>query len=122
MFDKRDMDFDDDGVLRETQPRERKLVPEMTGACACVWDTDRNTLMSVCEGHLMYYEHLQQTELLTKELYKAKCGHDKIWVVADSMNEAVELAYEYFEDSSQYYPVKYVELSEDDVILRGLPS
>ena len=122
MFNKKDMDFDDDGVLRELIEQPSKLVPEMTGACACIWDTDRNTLMSVCEGHLMYYEHLQQPELLTKELYKAKCGHDKIWVVADSMNEAVELAYEYFEDSSQYYPVKYVELSEDDVILRGLSS
>jgi len=122
MFDKKDMDFDEEGVLRETQPN--KLTPDMTGMCACVWDEDRDWLLNVCEGHLKYYEHLLEPEILTKDLYKAKCGFDKIWVVASSMGEAVELAEEYFESTgkSEHYAVKRIRLSGKDAVLRGLPS
>ncbi len=120
MFDKRDMDFDDDGVLRKLGDKMR----EVTNACACVWDADHDTLVNVCEGHLMYFEHLQEPVVLTKSLYKAKCGFDKIWVVATSMPEAVELAEEYFEETgqSEHYDVKKIRLSGKDAVLRGLPS
>ena len=123
MFDKKEMDFDDEGILRQVEPeRSHKKKKVAEPSCACVWDGD--DLFGICESHLSYYEHLQETAILTKDLYKAKCGFDKIWVVADSMNEAVELAEAYFESKHQEsgYAVKNVHLSGKDVVLRGIPG
>jgi len=122
MFDKRNMDFDDEGILREVSEQPRKKKKVAGPSCACIWDGD--DLLGLCESHLSYYAHLQETVIQTKDLYKASCGHDKIWVVADSMTEAVELVEAYFEESgkSEFYAVKNIRLSGKDVVLRGIPD
>ena len=121
MFDKKNMDFDDEGVLRETQPKKVDVQAKGLARCFCTWD--QQELISLCDSHMKYYEHLQDTEILTKDLYKVKCGFSKIWIVADSMNEAVEIAEEYYEErESNDYAVKKIRLSGKDAILRGIPS
>ena len=60
---------------------------------------------------------VEEPTIVERDLYKAKCGYNKVWVVADSMDEAVKLAEEYFKkEDFNCYAVKYVKLSNKDVI------
>ena len=60
-------------------------------------------------------------ELAETLLFKAKCGHDKVWIVASGMGQAVEMAEENWKDRTDYYDVEYVSL-EGAALIMSRPS
>ena len=56
-------------------------------------------------------------ELAETLIFKAKCGHDSVWIVASSMGQAVEMAEENFEDKTDYYDIESVSLQGAAIVM-----